>query len=48
MPPKSKKQERLMQAVKHSPDVRKKTGISKRDAKKVLGEGEGRKTGRKK
>lgn len=38
MPPKSKRQERLMQAVKHNPEVARKTGISKEDAKRVLGE----------
>lgn len=34
MPPKSKAQNRLMQAAEHDPKVRKKTGVSK----KVAGE----------
>ena len=42
MPAKSEKQRRLMQAVKHDPKVAKQTGISRTDAKKVLGEGESR------
>lgn len=42
MPPKSEKQRRLMQAVKHDPSVAKKTGISPSAARKVLGEGESR------
>lgn len=37
MPPKSEKQRRLMQAVLHDPKVSKKHGISKADARKVLG-----------
>lgn len=41
MPPESRKQRRLMQAVKHDPVVAKRTGISREVAKRVLGEGEG-------
>ena len=37
MPAKSAKQRRLMQAVVHSPKIRRKTGISAVDAQKVLG-----------
>lgn len=40
MPPKSEKQRKLMEAAKHDPKFAKKVGISRSDAKRVLGEGE--------
>lgn len=41
MPAKSAKQRRLMQAVKHNPDVARRKGITPAQARKVLGHGEG-------
>ena len=43
MPPKSKPQKRLMQAVEHNPAFARKVGITKATAKKVLGKHKGKK-----
>lgn len=47
MPAKSKKQRKLMQAAIHNPAVRKRTGISAQDARKVLGQHSGKSGGKK-
>jgi hypothetical protein len=43
MPPKSKKQEKFMQAVKHNKSFADKVDVSQSDAKKVLGKHKGAK-----